>query len=337
VRSKPDPGAIREMESLLAGHFVAQCLYAAAVLGIPDLIAGGETTSGALARATGCHQPFLERLLGTLASRAVLAEMPDGSFALTQLGKTLRSDVPGSLRHKASFEISPPVWSAMGGLLGTLRDGEPAFSGIHDATIYQYLAAHADLAAVFHDFMTAQSALHNEAIVEAYDFSGIRTLVDVGGGHGATLAAILRRYPEMRGVLFDLPEVAAGAAFDPPDLAARCAVHGGDMMASVPAGADAYLIKRVMMDKTDRDAVTVLRNCLEAMEKGGRILLIDPMLPEPNVPHVNRTADILMMVITEGKCRSREQFQALFDAAGLTLSRVVSTGSPNAILEGVRG
>lgn len=335
--AKPDRPPSEQMEEMLAGHFVAQCLHVAASLGIPDLIAGGRDTASALAEATGCDGAALQRVLRTLASKGVFDETSDGHFALTPLGDTLRSDAPGSLRHKAMCELSAPFWAAAGGLAGTLRSGKPSFPEVNGIAIYGYLAKHPELAALFNDFMTAQSAMHNAAIVEAYDFSDIRTLVDVGGGHGATLAAILKRYPDMHGILFDLPQVVAGATFASPDIAGRCELQGGDMLSAVPGGADAWIIKRVMMDKTDEDVVTVLRNCAAGMRAGGRVLIIDPMLPEPGEPHPNWTTDILMMVVTEGGCRSRSQFQRLFEAAGMRLTQVIATASPNVILEGRPG
>jgi hypothetical protein len=334
--SEPEIRPSDEMEDMLAGHFVAQCLHAAAVLGIPDLLKDRPMTVSKLAVATGTHEPFLHRLLCSLASKGVLSGTSDGQFQLTPLGDTLRSNAPDSLRDKAIFEAAAPLWAAVGGLLDTLRSGQPSFPKLYDESIYQYLAENADLAAVFNSFMTAQSVLHNAAIVEAYDFSGIRTIIDVGGGQGATLAAILKSRPDMQGVLFDLPEVIADVSLKTMGLTGRCAVLGGDMLTAVPVDGDAYVIKRVMMDKTDEDAVAVLRNCLAAMNAGGRVLVIDPMLPDVNETHNNWLADILMMVVTYGKCRTQSQFQELFDAAGFKLTRVIKTSSPNFIVEGVR-
>jgi hypothetical protein len=246
----------------------------------------------------------------------------------------LRSDVAGSLRDKAIFEISAPIWLAWGSLLDALRSGAPSFPEVHSATVYEYLAKHAELGAVFNRFMTAQSQLQNEAIVDAYDFSGVRTLVDVGGGHGATLAAVLKRYPNMRGILFDLPEVVATARFETSDIAARCDVLGGNMLESIPTGGDTYMIKRVMMDKTDDEAIAVLRNCIAAITGAGRILVIDPMLPSTAEPHLNWLTDMLMLVVTRGRCRTEAEFRELFCVVDLTLERVVPTNSSNFVIEG---
>jgi hypothetical protein len=325
----------QQMEVMLAGHFVAECLHVVAVLGVADLIAKGSTTIKAIAAATGCHESSLYRLLRTLASIGVFTESHPGQFQLTSLGETLRSDVADSLRDKAIFEISTPMWSAWGSLLDALRSGAPSFPRVHNATVYEYLATHADLGAVFNRFMTAQSHLHNAAIADAYDFSDVRTLVDVGGGHGSTLTALLDRYPTMKGILFDLPEVVASAQLEAPEGPDRCKIIGGNMLQSVPTGGDVYLIKRVMMDKTDDDAITVLRNCIASMNKAGKILVIDPMLPSHSEPHLNWFTDMLMLVVTRGRCRTEVEFRELFNAAGLTLERIVPTRSSNFILEGV--
>ena len=325
-----------EMEALLDGHFVAQCVHVAAELGLADLIDEETRSADELAAATGSSQPHLHRLLRALASNGVLSETSSGGFALTPLGATLRSNVPDSMRDKAIFETSPALWAAAGGLLDTVRDGAPSFPRLHDASIYQYLAGNADLGAAFNRYMTAQSNRHNAAIVDAYDFENVLTLIDVGGGHGATLAAVLRRYPAMHGVLFDLPEVVTTTLFEELDMADRCEARGGDMLREIPTGGDAYIIKRVMMDKTDEDAVMVLRNCRESMKEDAKVLIIDPMLPEPNRPHHNWLADMLMMVLTYGRCRTEDQYRALFDAAGFALARVIPTDSPNTILEAVQ-
>jgi hypothetical protein len=324
------------MQTMLAGHFIAQCLHVVAVLGIPDLIVQGKGTIEQIAHATGCHEPSLNRLLGTLASIGVFTRDPMGRFGLTPLGETLRSDVQDSLRDKALFEISEPMWSAWGSCLDTVRSGQPSFDQVHGATLWQYLAGHSEIAAIFNRFMTVQSQLHNATIVESYDFSKVGKLVDVGGGHGGTLAAVLAQYPDMKGALFDLPEVVAPASkMETSRFSNRCEVVGGDMLQSVPPGGDAYIIKRVMMGLTDDDAVRVLRNCVDGMESEAKVLVIDPMLPDGIIPHPNRLVDLLMMIIG-GHCRTESEFRRLFKASGLALTRTIATRSPNFILEGSR-
>jgi hypothetical protein len=327
-------GPSQRMGGLLLGHFVAECVHTVAVLGVADLLASGNNTIETIATATGCHARSLQRVLRILVRFGVFTEAAPGRFGLTPVGATLRSDTPDSLRDAAIFVMSPPLWASFGSLLDTLRSGDPAFVRLHNASIYEWLARDSKLGSTFHGFMTTQSNMHNAAIVDAYDFSDIRTIVDVGGGHGATLGAILRRYPTVKGILFDLPEVVAAARLD-DNVAGRCEVVGGDMLHSVPAGGDAYMIKRVLMDRRDDDAKTILRNCLSAFGEGGKILVIDPMLPAGTEPHPNWLTDMFGLAITGGQCRSEQEFRDLFDTVGLTLARVVPTRSPNFILEGV--
>jgi hypothetical protein len=336
VQAEHARGPSQRMGGLLMGHFAAECVHAVAVLGIADLLANGTTTIDALASVTGCHGPSLQRVLRLLVRFDVFAETMPGRFELTPVGATLRSDASDSLRDAAIFMMSAPLWASCGSLLETLRSGESAFVKLHNATVYEYLAEHPESAAVFHRFMTTQSNLHNAAVVDAYDFSGIRTLVDIGGGHGATLIAVLRRYPTMRGILFDLTEVVSTARLNTSELAGRCDAVGGDMLNSVPTGGDVYVIKRVMMDRHDDDAETILRNCLSAMNAGGKILVVDPMLPSDTEPHPNWLTDMISLTVTGGRCRTEAEFRKLFDAVGLTLVRVVATRSPNFILEGIR-
>jgi O-methyltransferase domain len=328
-------GPVDQMRMMLAGHVVAQSLHVLALLGIPDLIESGHRALDDLAAATGTHPPSLRRMLTTLASLGVLTETAEDEFGLTPLGATLRSDINGSLRDQALFETSGVVWAAWGSLVDSLRSGQPSFMSVNKSPLFSYLAEHPEAGAVFNRFMTAQSNLHNAAIVANYDFSGLVTLVDVGGGHGATLAAILTRYPAMRGTLFDLPKVVANTPIiETPELAGRCDVIGGNALEAVPNGADIYILKRVIMSFSDNDSLTILRNCRAAMRADSRILAIDPMIPDGVKPHYNRLTDLLMLVVPGGRCRPEREFRKLFDAAELSITRVIDTGSSNFILEG---
>jgi O-methyltransferase domain/IclR helix-turn-helix domain len=329
-------GPVDEMRMMLAGHVIAQSLHVLALLGIPDLIESGHRGLDDLAAATGMHPPSLHRMLTTLASLGVLTETAQGEFGLTPLGATLRSDVKESLRDQALFETSGVVWAAWGSLVDSLRSGQPSFTSVNKSPLFSYLAEHPEVGAVFNRFMTAQSNLQNAAIIQSYDFSGVRTLVDVGGGQGATLGAILGRYPEMRGTLFDLPKVVANTPLiQSPEFAGRCDVIGGSALEGVPKGADIYVLKRVIMSFSDEDSLTILRNCRAAMRTDSRILVIDPMVPDGIKAHYNRLTDLLMLVVPGGRCRPEREFRKLLDAAGVSISRVIDTGSSNFILEGV--
>jgi SAM-dependent methyltransferase len=332
--STPEPA--EQMRAMLAGHIVAQCLHATASLGIADLIAEGRSGIGDLARATGTHPPTLHRMLLTLASLGVLTETAEGKFSLTPVGATLRSDAPDSLRDQALFETSACVWAAWGHLVDSLRSGQPSFASVNESPLYKYLAEHPESGSLFNRFMTTQSRLQNAAIIASYDFLGARTVVDVGGGHGATLAAVLEQYSDLHGVLIDLPEVVVKASeLETSKFADRCEVVGGNALNAVPTGGDIYMIKRVIMSFSDDDAGKILSNCRAAMRPDGKVLVIDPMLPDGNKPHYNRLTDLLMLVVPGGRCRSEAEFRRLFDAAGLSVTRVIAAGTSNFILEGI--
>jgi hypothetical protein len=275
-------------------------------------------------------------MLRMMASMGILTEVVDGEFGLTPLGATLRSDAPDSVRDQALFETSASIWASWDHLVESLRSGQPSFPSVSGRPLYSYLAEHPELAAIFNRFMTVQSKIQNDAIIESYDFSWANTVVDVGGGHGATLAAVLTHYPTLKGVLVDLSEVVADApSLETSKFADRCKIVAGSALEAVPTGGDLYMIKRVMMGFSDDEAGMTLRNCRAAMRANSRVLVIDPMLPNGTEPHYNRLTDILMLVVPGGRCRSEAEFRELFDAAGLSVTQVIGTGTSNFILEGI--
>ena len=328
------------MVNMLSAHVLAQSLYVAAQLGLADHLAGGTKHVDELAAATGADLPSLERLLRMLAGEGVFREVGEGEFALTPLGETLRSDSPDSVLDRALYLAAPEVWAAWGELRHSVMTGESAFEHVQGVPFYAHMAGHLQLGAPFNRWMTRSSEIDNAAVVAGYDFSVFRTVVDVGGGQGATLAAILRAYPSSRGILLDLPHVVEHAApLRTPDLAERCEIVGGDMVQAVPAGGDAYVIKMVLTAETDERAVAVLRNCAGAMAEGGRVLVVDVVLPPGDEPSASRAFDLLMLTLFgRGRLRTESEFRALFAAAGMELTRVIPTESainPMSILEGV--
>jgi precorrin-6B methylase 2 len=328
------PPPVDQMRSLLAGHIIAQCLYSLASLGIPDLIASGHDAIGDLAAKTGTHEHSLHRMLRTLASLGVLTEPSEGRFGLTPLGATLRTDSPDSLRDQALFETSPSVWATLGHLADSLRNGQPSFALVNQIPLFKYLTEHREIGSTFNRFMTMQSKLQNAAIIANYDFSKVQTVVDVGGGHGATLAAILAKHPKLHGILIDLPEVVANLSLlEISNFADRCQVIAGDILSSIASSGDIFLIKRVMMGFSDENASKVLRNCRAAMNPRGKVLVIDPMLPNGVAPHYNRLTDLLMMAVPGGRCRTEAEFRKLLADARLSVTRVIDTGTSNFIIE----
>lgn len=336
-----DPGrpgqAASQMLQLLNAFLTVQALHVAAALGIADGLADGPATVDDLAAATGAHRPSLYRLLRMLAGAGVFHEEADGRFTLTPLGGTLRSEGPDSVRDWALYVGAPAMWEAWGRLRDSVMTGEPGFTLAHGMPMLEYRARNPELAAPFDRWMTRQSDQHNAAIAAAYDFSPFRTVADVGGGQGSTLAAILRANPPLRGILLDLPHVVARTApLEEAGVLDRCEVVGGDMLQGVPGGADAYLIKRVLMDWGDEPAIEVLRHCAEALPKDGRLLVVEMVLPPGNDPSPAKSFDLLMLLAHKGgRVRTEAEFRELFAAAGLRLAGVIPTASPNSIVEGV--
>src|SRR5437868_3353470 len=289
AQAEPPGAALMQM---VLGCLVSQAVCVAAKLGVADLLAEGPKGAGELAEATGAHERSLYRLLRTLASVGVFRELPGRRFELTPMAEALRSDAPGSLRDAAIFMGEEWHWRVWGHTIESVRTGGPAWERAHGSEVFPWLAAHPDESAVFDRAMTSFSNLATAAVVKAYDFSGFDTLVDVAGGHGFMLSEILRANPSLRGVLFDQPHVIEGARefVASKGLAGRCEPAGGDFFESVPAGADAYVMKHIIHDWDDERAVLILKNIARAMRDGGRVLLVEMVLPPANVPHLGKFA-----------------------------------------------
>jgi len=325
-----------QMYGMLNTHFLVQALYVAASLRIADSLADGPKRVEELAQASASHAPSLYRVLRLLAGAGVFAEEDPGRFRLTPLAGTLRTDTPDSVRDWALFIAAPPVWTAWSDLLHSVRTGTSAFEHAFGMPLFQYMSDHADLAGSYDNWMAKQSELQNAAVLASYDFSVHRKIVDVGGGRGVTLVSILQTHPHVTGLLFDLPQVVTNAVV-PEAIAERCEIVAGDMLQSVPAGGDLYMLKRVLMDWSDELATKALTNCRDAMQPDGKILVIEPVVPEGNEPGVSKDLDLTMLVMQHGgRVRTEAEHRALFEAAGLEFTRVISTPTPLCLLEGGR-
>jgi hypothetical protein len=337
-----DPGwpgeASSQMLQMLNTFLTVQGLHVAAALGIADLLADGARGVDDLANATGAHPASLYRLLRMLAGAGVFCEEADGRFALTPLGGSLRSEGPESVRDWALFVGGPEMWETWGSLRDSVMSGEAAFPRTHGMALWEYMATHPEVGTPFNRWMSRQSDQHNAAVVASYDFSPFRIVADIGGGQGSSLAAILRGNPSLRGILLDLPQVVARPApLEEAGVAERCEVIGGDMLQGVPAGADIYLIKRVLMDWGDEQAARILRHCAVALPEDGKVLAVEMVLPPGNEPSSGKAFDMLMLLVhADARIRTEAEFGDLFAAAGLRLTRVIPTPSPNSILEGLR-
>jgi SAM-dependent methyltransferase len=327
------------LQNLILGKWVSQAVSVAAKLRVADSLKDGPLSCDELARVHQVDPSSLYRLLRALASVGVFTEVSDRRFALTPTAEFLRSDVPGSLRAVATMGGEDFTWRPWGDLLLTLKTGERAFDRIFGVPPFTYLAQNPDAAAVFDESMTGWSMQNSVAVAAAYDFSGIGTLMDVGGGHGYLLATILKANPSLRGILFETAEVAEGARgrFASEGLADRCQVAPGDFLTSIPEGADACILKSVIHDWDDQRATTILENCRRAVGPGGRVLLAEMVIPAGNDPHPGKLLDLEMLVMVGGRERTENDFRTLLAGAGFRMTRIVPTASPTCVIEGVAG
>jgi len=314
---------------------VTQAIYVAATLGIADLLEDGPKSVDELAKTTRTPAPTLYRLLRALASVGIFIEA-DGRFGLTPLAEYLRTDTPGSLRAWAIHIGRPYTWSTWAYLLHSVRTGEPAFPEAFGMTPFEYWADHPEEAAVFNAAMTSLSSGVIDAIARSYDFSGIGVLLDVGGGEGGLLAAILAANPSLRGILFDQPHVVStvGALLEQAGVADRCEVVGGSFFEAVPAGADGYLLKSVIHDWDDDAAIEILRLCRAAMDDRGKVLVVERIVRPGNDPDPAKFSDLNMLVMLGAQERTADDFELLYAKAGFKLSNIIRTGSPYNIIEG---
>jgi SAM-dependent methyltransferase len=312
------------------GFAVSQALRVIVELGIPDLLAVGERSVDDLAAATQSNADALYRLVRLLASESVLKEARPRHFALTEVGAVLRSDRPGPGDFIRMINTEP--YLAFEQLLHSVRTGMPAFDKVFGSPRFDWLSAHHEQAALFQRAMVALSQGSNEAVAEAYDFGPFTRVVDVGGGHGQLLSAILSRNPQLSGVLFDLPSGVAAARQGAGGGLPRTEFIAGDFFDGVPAG-DVYVIKKVIHDWEDGHAEAILENCRKAMAPSGKVLVAETLVPLGNEPNQIKSVDVVMLAVTGGLERTEIQYASLFDAAGLRLERVIETRGPISILE----
>ena len=329
------------MMGLLNGAWAARLVHAAAELGIADHLDSSDPRDATfLATATQAHAPSLARLLRALTAIGILIETDDRRYTLTPLGATLRGDAPGSMRAWTLLVFSDDQGKAWEALPHAIRTGEHAFRHIFGADIWTRLAARPDAARLFDDAMQSLTQGVNGALITHYPFGNYKWIVDVGGGNGALLLPVLARHPSMRVTVFDLPHVADAARLRIAEqgLSDRCEAVGGDAFVSVPSGADAYVLKGVIHDWEDKEAIAILRTCRAAMKSGSKLLLIDRILPEQVDPNDALTRakfihDINMFINPGGRERTEAEFRQLLSRAGLRLSRVISMPSLQSVIE----
>jgi SAM-dependent methyltransferase len=329
------PPPAMQLMQLITGMWVSRCVYLAAKLGLADQVVNGAKSPAELAIATGTHAPSLYRLLRALASVGVFAEDAGGRFGLTPVAELLRSDAPGSLRWSALSELSDTFRACWGEAMHSLQTGEIAANKALGCDVWAYFKQHPDESEIFNRSMSGMTASIEPAVLKAYDFGGLSTLVDVGGGHGTLLAGILEEYPSLQGVVFDLPEVVEGATkrLTERGLSGRCKVASGSFFESVPAGADGYVMKFILHDWDDEQSRRILRNIRQSIRPGGRLLLVETVVPRDNAPHFGKLVDVHMMIMTGGRERTEAEWRSLLESTGFRLSRVVPTESGFSVIE----
>ncbi len=324
------------LRRMVNGYQVTQAIHVAATLGIADQLAGGPRGSDDLASATGAHPDALYRLLRALASIGVFREEGDRGFALTDLGDCLRSDAPESLSGWAAFVGDSYHWQAWGALLHSVQTGENAFRHVHGTDPWTLRARHPERSAAFDRAMTSLSRQVVASVLAAYDFGRFGVVVDVAGGNGAFLAAILAHHPVIRGVLFDQPHVVSGSGpiLEAAGVTDRCEVVGGSFFDDVPGGGDAYILKAILHDWEDEDCLRILHTCRRAMADGAALLVVEQELGPANGNSASKFSDLNMLASPGGRERTPEAYAALFAAAGFRFVGVTGSAVGTAVFEG---
>jgi hypothetical protein len=326
IQHPAEPPVEIALLQMVSGYWISQAIYVAARLGIADLLKEGDLSVEQLAQSSATHPETLYRLLRGLASVGIFAETTEKQFTLTPLAAALQSG-KGSLRAMALHLGEKPSWQAWGELLHSVQTGETAFVKAHGSEVFPYYNEHSESKEPFDKAMTEYSETVSEALTRTYDFSGFRRIVDVGGGHAGLLTSILKAYPESQGVVFDLPATIVGAQqrIAQEGLQKRCEVIGGNFFDAVPAGGDAYIMKSIIHDWDDERALIILKNIHRAMLAGGKLLLIETVVPGGNEPSFSKLGDLHMLVMTGGRERTKEEYEELLRQAGFQLKTNTAT------------
>jgi hypothetical protein len=316
--------------------WVSQVVYAAAKLGIADVLSNGPKSCGELAIAVSARPQTLFRLMRALTCLGVFIQRSDGRFELTEIGESLRTGLPGSMRSTVIM-LGEEHYRAWGKLVDSVKTGETAFNRVFDREVFSYLDSDSHAGKTFAKAMSEITAQISLAVLLAYDFSGVRTVVDVGGGEGRLLEAVLDAADHARGVLFDSGSVIEniGDASCLKKFRSRCQLVAGDFFQSVPQGADLYMLKNVVHDWDDCRSADILKSCHRAMREDSKLLLIETVVTEKAPSTFDSLLDLNMLVISGGCERTETQFRTLLSQSGFRLNRVLPTLAPVSILEAV--
>lgn len=330
------PTTSDELLHAMRGFVVAKSIFAAAQLGVADLLTRGPSEVNDLARKTSTHPGALYRLLRALSSMEVFAEVRPGTFALGRLGPGLVTGGPTSIRNWILVN-GGPIFRSFDGMLTSVQTGRPAFANTFGLSFFDYFHDNPDEGAQFNAAMDDMTRRTADAVLRSYDFTSARCVADIGGGTGALIAALLREHPQMQGILFDRPQVIEEARKKDEmiHLRDRCQFASGDFFVAVPTGADIYLLSWILHDWDDDQAVALLRLCRDAIPGDGRLLLVEAILPSSAERHFAHFGDIVMLVALGGRERTELEYSKLLDAAGFRMSRIISTGLPRYLIEAI--
>lgn len=329
-----DASSPHQLDRMITAYWTSQAIYAAAKFGIADELKDGPKTVEDLAAASSTNADALYRLLRALASIGIFAEGPPRQFALTPLAEPLQTDVPGSKRALALMS-GDEQFQAWAEIEYSIRTGKKAFDKVFGKPVFDYLGENPEKAKIFDAAMVGIHGRESDAILDAYDFSGIELVADIGGGNGSQISGILKRRTSMRGILFDLPHVIERAKgnIESAGLGDRCQLVSGSFFDEVPAGADAYLMRHIIHDWDEEKCLTILRNCHRAMPDTGRLLVVESVIPAGNEPFGGKFLDLVMLLIPGGKERTEDEYRELFAQGGFELTQVVPTATETSVLE----
>jgi len=326
-----------QLDSMITGYWISQAIYAAAKFGIADHLKDGPKSVDELANTTGTNPDALYRLLRALASKGIFTEREPRQFTMTPLAEPLQSDMPGSKRALALMS-GDEQYRAWAEIEYSIRTGKIAFDKVFGKPIFDYLGEHPDKARIFDAAMVGVHGRESTALLDAYDLSDVGVIADIGGGNGSQIIKVLEKYPQMKGLLFDLPHVVERAQ-EPvaaAGLSDRCELVGGSFFEAVPEGADVYMMRHIIHDWEYQKSLTILRNCHRAMSSSAKLLLVESVIPPGNDPFGGKFLDLVMLFIPGGKERTEEEYRTLLDEAGFELSRIVATETEISVIEARR-
>lgn len=332
--NQPRLSAPEQMRRMVTSHFISQSIYVVAKLDMAEQFATGPRSADEIATAMQLHAPSVFRMLRALCDAGVFRFATDERFELTELGHCLRSHVPGSMR-KAAILFNEEPYRACAGLIDTIRTGQTAFEQVYGKGHFEYLAENPDAANTFHEAMTDLTTVVGRAVVSAYNFNHIRTLIDVGAGEGHLLAVILNATPQLKAMLFEAEPAMPGAMrlMESQQLLHRCELRSGDFFDTVPSGGDAYLLKSVLHDWDDARSVQILKNVRKVIPEDGTLLIVERVLPVTNEPFFGRLNDLIMMVVSGGMERTALEYNSLLRDSGFGPATLYDTGTGFHVME----